>query len=245
MPKDILVFAAKQVGSELMRYLLDINAPVCRVIVGTSQDVQILERVRAEGIRAEIYSSRTQSQLVEENYRYEWLLNLWGPHILRPPVLALANHRLNTHPSLVPQCRGSDCAAWAIRKQLSTGVTLMEMREEVDVGEVYAQEEVQYTLEMQGRELHALLQQKLVVLFKKSWPSIFTGAVTPRSQSGPMSYYTRKQTNQDRVLDGAASATLEELIRWMLAHDFSPASTAEVRINGRTYKLSLTMEEKT
>ena len=84
-----------------------------------------------------------------------------------------------------------------------------------------------------------------MVLFKKSWPSIFTGAVTPRSQSGPMSYYTRKQTNQDRVLDGAASATLEELIRWMLAHDFSPASTAEVRINGRTYKLSLTMEEKT
>jgi methionyl-tRNA formyltransferase len=244
MAEDILVFAGKRVGRELVSYLLDIDAPVRRVIVGTSDDRDILDLLNAKQVPGEIYSNQTQSRLIEEGHRYEWLLNLWGPHILRPSTLDLANHRLNAHPSLVPHCRGSDCAAWTIRKQLPAGVTLMEMREEVDVGEVYAQKEVPYSYPTPGRELHALLQPELVALFKESWPAIFSGAALPKPQTGPVSHHTRRQTNQDRVLDGSDPATLEELVRWILAHDFYPGTTAEMRSNGRIYKLSLMVEEK-
>jgi methionyl-tRNA formyltransferase len=244
MNGEILVFAGKQVGLELVAYLLDINAPISQVIVGTAADEAILDLVAARQIPSEVHTRQTQARLVEEGHRYEWLLNFWSPHILRPPVLALAKHRLNVHPSLVPHCRGNDNAAWTIREGLPAGVSLIEMEAEVDVGGVYVQREVPYSFPIRGRELHSRLQQELVMLFKEYWPAIFSDEIVAKPQVGPVSYHTRKQTEQDRILDASTSLTVEDFMRWALAHDFSPGTTAEVRFQERTYKLTLSIEEK-
>lgn len=230
---------------ELVGYLLDANAPVCRVIVANDADQEILELAAAHQVRTDVYTKDTHPQLVEEGRHYEWILNLWSPHILRPPVLALATRRLNVHPTLVPHCRGNDGAAWAIRKGLPTGVSLIEMDEAVDTGEVYAQREVPFDFPMRGKELHSMLQRELVTLFKDTWPSIHCGQVVPKPQEGPVSYHTRKETEKDRAQDAKTVFALEDCLSWILAHDFYPGTTAEVRHLGRTYKLTLNIEERT
>ena len=243
MTKDILLFAAKEVGLELTTYLLGIDAPIKRLIVGSAGDQEILDLARGRRIPAEVFTKKTQHQMAEEGIQYEWLLNLWCPHILRTDVLALANHRLNIHPSLVPYCRGNDNAAWTIRKGLPAGVSLIEMGEELDAGLVYAQNEVPYFFPARGSELHVRLQKEAVVLFKETWPAIYSGVVGLLPQTGPVSYHTRKQTEQDRVLDASVTLTLEDFLSWILAHDFYPSTTAEVRHRGLKYKLTLGVEE--
>ena len=245
MNQDMLVFAAKEVGLELVVYLLEIDAPVQHVIVGTAADQELLGVAAAHGISAEVYTHETQSQLIAAGQRYEWLLNLWCPHILRPAVLALAEHRLNVHPSLVPHCRGNDNAAWIIRKGLPAGVSLIEMREVTDAGEVYVQEEVPYSLPIRGRELHERLQREVLALFKTHWQAIYAGEIVPKPQVGPVSQHTRRQTEADRVSEVSTRLSMEDFMRWILAHDFSPGTTAEVNYLGRTYKLKLSVEEKT
>ena len=244
MGEGILVFASKEVGAALVVYLLEQDAAVSKIIVGNSDDLEIFTAARAHGIPAELYHNQTQTRLVNENIDYEWLLNLWSPHILSSDVLALAEHRLNTHPSLVPICQGNDNAAWAIRKSLPAGVSLLEMRKQIDAGEVYVQREVPSDFPIRGSELHALLQREIVELFKESWPAIRSRVTLPKAQQGPVSYHTRKQTEEDRVLDTSITMTLGEFLTWIFAHDFHPGTTAEVHHQGVDYKITLNIERK-
>ena len=158
MGKDILLFAAKDVGTELFDYLLQTKAPIDRLIAGGPDNRKILDLAKKNGIPAGAYEKHTQAQLADEGDRYEWLLNLYSPHILRPDTLALADHRLNAHSSLVPHCRGNDGSAWAIRKGLPAGVSLIEIRDGIDEGEVYCQTEVPYFFPVPGFELHERLK---------------------------------------------------------------------------------------
>ena len=65
-----------------------------------------------------------------------------------------------------------------------------------------------------------------------------------KRQSGQSSYYTRRQTERDRVVNPSTMLTIEEFLQWFLAHDFFPGTTAEVKYEGRIYKLTLSIEEK-
>ena len=123
MSDEILVFAADRVGHDLLTYLIADDTPIARVIAAGRSEAEIVELARAHAIPVDVYDHATHGELVANGRRYEWLLNLWSAHILRQPVLDLASHRLNVHPSLVPHCRGNDGAAWAIRKDLPTGVS--------------------------------------------------------------------------------------------------------------------------
>ena len=247
MSDGILVFASKRVGLECLTVLLEGGAPVEQVIVGKKSDQKILEKVLEKGIPVTFYDKWTQTRLVTEGKRYDWLLNLWSPHILGQELLALARRRLNTHPTLVPHCRGNDGTAWLIRKGLPAGVSLIEMNETIDAGDVYVQKEVPYLFPLvRGKKLHQQLEDELISLFKLSWPDIHQGMIIPTSQNTMgISVHTRKQTDQDRVQDASAVlGTLEDFMRWALAHDFSPGTTAEVRYNGRVFKITVHINEK-
>lgn len=242
--RSILVFASRIVGYEALRFLLEEKMPVKKVIAGKPQDRNILALADSFGISVEIFSNMTQADLVEEGKLYTWILNLWSPHILNTSVLKLAEKRLNIHPGLVPLCRGNDNAAWCIRKGLPAGVALIEMDDKIDAGGVYAQKELPYSFPIRGKELHDILQREAVIFFKEMWQDIYDEKVQPQKQTGVGGYYTREDTERDRVRLEDTTFTLDEWIRWVLAHDFSPGTTAEVKYQDKTYKLSLIIEEK-
>ncbi len=157
MTRDILVFAGKVVGLDLVEFLFRGEYPVARVIAASKDDIPILLSAGRYGIPTEVYGPSTHQNLVDGGDRYRWLLNLWSPHLIRPNVLALADNRLNIHPSLVPDCRGNDNAAWTIRQGVRAGVSLLEMDATLDSGGVYAQREVAYEYPIRGSELQSRL----------------------------------------------------------------------------------------
>ncbi|MDO8488685.1 MAG: hypothetical protein Q7S42_01025 [Candidatus Omnitrophota bacterium] len=244
LDNSILVFAAKYVGEELLQFLIKEKAPVAKVFVANSNDQKIITLAKRGKIPVEIYHAKTQEQLIWDGYKYDWLLNLWSPHILSLDVLKVAKFRLNCHPSLVPHCQGNDNAAWVIRKQLPAGVSLIEMTASVDAGHVYAQRKIQYNFPITGRKLHQILQEEMITLFKECWPAIFKGDIHPRPQRGAVSLYTRRQTNEDRVKKSQDVLPLYEFINWALAHDFSPETTAEVEYGLERYIVRCVVEKK-
>jgi hypothetical protein len=239
--RELLVFAGKQVGHDLLEWLLDQGYPVARVIAATADD-ECLPLAAARGVPAEAYAGGLPGRLLDEGKRFGWLLNLWSPHKLAPATLTLAAHRLNVHPGRVPQCRGNDNAAWTIRLGQPAGVSLLEMTDAFDAGAVWAQREVDWPLGTRGRELHERLLAAAVALFMDAWPDLYAGRVTAQEQRGAVGSHTRKQTNADRCRAGGDSMRLEEMVRWALAHDFSPGTTAELTLDGRRYRLRLSLE---
>ena len=75
-----------------------------------------------------------------ESGHFDWLLNLWGSHILTKQILDKARETLNIHPSYLPYCRGSDPIVWAIRNNYPIGATLHKITTKVDEGDIFYQE---------------------------------------------------------------------------------------------------------
>ena len=243
MHRNILIFAAKKGGLDLTRFLFEINASIDRIIVANTEDTGIIELAASRGVSVNVHDREITTWLPEEGNTYEWLLNLWSPHILKPPILNLATHRLNVHPSMAPFCRGNDNAAWTLREKAPAGVSLMEMSENIDDGDIFIQKEVPYSFPIKGKELNALLFREANSLFRDHWEAIYAGKILPRPQQGEISYHTRKKTDEDRLRDASMQTTMGECLEWILAHDFSPGTTVEVRYGEKKYKLTVNIDE--
>lgn len=239
MGQSIIVFAGKEVGSALLRYLVDIGAPLRRVIAESHDDAEIVSIARSNNIRCDVFNGSMVSSLLTDRTVYDWMLNLWSGHILDDNLLRIAKRRLNVHPGLVPQCRGRDCATWVIRDRLPAGASLLEMTEKVDRGDVYAQQPVPYSFPTQAKELQASLKLACIDLFKENWPSIFDGRIVPQPQEPGGAVYKRRQTIEDRCMDAEHNATLGDLVDWALAHDFGPDTTAEFVRDGKRFAISV------
>src|SRR5207245_9606402 len=64
--------------------------------------------------------------------------------ILPPDALAVPVHgSLNVHASLLPELRGAAPAQWAVARQYrETGVTIMQMDERLDTGDIRLQRKI-------------------------------------------------------------------------------------------------------
>jgi hypothetical protein len=235
----MLICAGKRVGATLLSYLIERGEPVSQVIASTENDQAIMEICKKAGIKCDVFYKGIGKSLAELGHIHDWLLNFWSPHLIPAEMLQVADKRLNLHPSLVPHARGSDSTLWILRKRLPAGVSLIEMTEALDQGGVYAQKAVNVPFPMRGAELHSLLQDEMIDLFKRSWPDIKAGKCIAQPQDQGGSYHRRKETNEDRIRDANMVASLDETLRWMLAHDFSPGTTAQTVIDGIPYCLRL------
>ncbi|MDD7985728.1 formyltransferase family protein [Lentisphaera marina] len=242
--KDLLVFASKDVGFACVKNIYETVGSIELLVVAES-DTDIYDFAAKHDIKTKFYNEKLQDEIVRDCGQYNWLVNLWSSHILSDSILSKAMHSLNVHPSLVPFCRGNDNAAWTIRTQSPGGVSIIEMTQVVDGGDVYCQRKVDYKFPETGKAYHERLKRELISLFQASWESIYMEEIQPQRQIGEISSYKRNQTNTDRVRAGGAKfLDLEEVINWVLAHDFSPGTKAEVIVDGEVYELSLKIKKK-
>lgn len=239
----ILVLAGKDVGARTLRYLIGKEAPIEEVILGSADDTEVADAAKAAGIRHGTWSPATRERLLTASHRYEWILSLWNPHILKADILALADRRLNLHPGHMPALRGQDTAAWAIRRGLPAGVAILDMDAGVDTGGVYVQKQVPYEPLARGADLFARLKVEIGDLFEEHWPAIYAGDIHPVPQGPGGNSFTRRMTNEDRVVKADAQFTAGEFLIWARAHDFYPRSTAEIEFEGRRVKICIEIED--
>ena len=99
MSNSIIVFAGKKVGLHLVKFLVDECFPIKHLIISNKLDIELQKFAQASRLDYEFYSESTQARILTNNKLYDWILNLWSPHILQSELLALAKQRLNIHPS--------------------------------------------------------------------------------------------------------------------------------------------------
>ena len=238
--KSLLVFASKDVGLQVVKYFIAHGWHINQLIVASRNERDLIRMAEKKRLPYRILSRLLCRKLVASEKRFDWLINAWSPHILTKSVLQLARHRVNLHPGILPRYRGNDQAAWTIINADTAGVALLEMNSHIDTAPVWAQKKVPYRYPIKGKDLHARLQKEVVALFKSAWPQLVSGKIRPRAQRGRVGFHTRKVTNRNRRIRLADFNHPAAVIRRILAHDFSPKTTAELRFGGKSYQLTLT-----
>lgn len=155
--------------------------------------------------------------------------------IFGPKFLALfPKGAINVHPSLLPKYRGpSPIPAAILAGDSETGVTVQEVSEEMDAGDIYAQTHIPLTGGETAESLGALVSQEAASLVSLVVEEIEAGTARPRPQPRDGVSYCSMITKQDGEIDWHSPANqIDRMVRAYL-----PWPTAYTSYEGR--KLSI------
>ncbi len=145
--------------------------------------------------------------------------------IMPVPVIDLPRHRsLNVHFSLLPRYRGASPVAWAIlRGESKTGVTIFELNERMDEGDVLAAEETDIGPRETARDLEARLAEMGAALMARTLANIDSARRIPQSHAEAI--LAPKLRKEDGLIDWSADAEeTDQKVRafdpWPVAYSF-------------------------
>lgn len=142
---------------------------------------------------------------------------------------------INIHGSLLPRYRGAAPIQRAMLDgEAVTGVTIMQMAEGLDTGDMYKKVTVPITEEDNFETLHDKLARAGADALLAVLPELEAGSAHPQKQNDALSTYAAKIEKSDCVLDFTRDArALERQIRAL-----SPFPLAFCRLNGKLLKIT-------
>ncbi|MBO6015042.1 MAG: methionyl-tRNA formyltransferase, partial [Lachnospiraceae bacterium] len=141
---------------------------------------------------------------------------------------------INIHASLLPKYRGAAPIQWAILNgETQTGVTIMQMDEGIDTGDMLLKEIVPIDAKETGESLHDKLCEAGAGLIVKALPMIEDGTIVREKQQDELSCYAKMLTKELGRIDWSKSAVeIERLIRglnaWPSAYTLCQGKTLKI-----------------
>ena len=149
-------------------------------------------------------------------------------------LLNYKNGCINLHPSLLPKYRGADPIRGPILNgDKKTGVTIMQMADKLDSGDILAQKEI----EIEQKETAITLEPKLSSLGASMLVDVIdrieNGSITKIKQNEEESTYVSQITKQSGQIDfNKSAAYIERQIRAL-----NPWPSAFTSLDGKTFKI--------
>ena len=127
-------------------------------------------------------------------------------------LLSIPKYRLNVHPSLLPKYRGAAPINWPILNgDTETGVTILDLAEKLDAGDMYHQEKIAIGPRMNAEQLTAQLAALSYGILKKVLVEVKEGRIHGTPQNHDQMTYARQLEKKDGEL--SFSMTVDEIDR--------------------------------
>ncbi len=195
----VLLFACQQIGVDFINYLTSLKDIEIPLVVSYELPIDktygydsVLEKAHKKGLELR-NPSRVNERLISEirDINPDIIFSVYYRKIFPKSLLSIPRLGcVNVHPSLLPRYRGPTPTAWAIlNNETKTGITIHYMDEDIDTGDILAQEEFAINSNETGYELYTKAMTIGFQLLKKSFYKIINRQLSPRKQSGIGSYY--------------------------------------------------------
>eukprot|EP00003_Mantamonas_plastica_P022904 TRINITY_DN3984_c0_g1_i3.p1 TRINITY_DN3984_c0_g1~~TRINITY_DN3984_c0_g1_i3.p1 ORF type:complete len:249 (+),score=89.94 TRINITY_DN3984_c0_g1_i3:1315-2061(+) len=162
-PKDVnfafLVLKEHPYGQEMLRQLMEAGFVPSIIIeeagkIAETEREKFLVRIKGqelpptfteqlEGLdvrREEVpHHNKEECQKLLEETKPD-IIVLGGTRIIKPNIFTLGKYCLNSHPGLLPECRGSASVAWSVFHDINIGSTCHFIDENIDTGSIIYKE---------------------------------------------------------------------------------------------------------
>lgn len=172
---------------------------------------------------------------VLRSYRAELFVVAAFGQILSKEILEMPQYGcVNIHASLLPKYRGAAPIQWAILEgEKETGVTIMQMNEGLDTGDMLTKVVVPIEDKDTGESLFEKLAEAGAKLLIETIPMIEAGTITPVPQEDSLSTYAKMIKKEMGRIDWQKDAVvLERLVRgmncWPSAYTYFQKKTLKV-----------------
>ncbi len=142
---------------------------------------------------------------------------------------------VNIHASLLPMYRGAaPIQAVILNKEKETGVTIMQMNEGLDTGDMLMKERIVIAPEETGESLHDKLSALGADMIVKALKAMEEGKLTPIPQGdGPTCYASMLRKDLGRIDWNKSADDIEHLVRGLY-----PWPGTFTSLNGKSLKIS-------
>jgi len=172
---NIVLLADGIVGLAITRYLIE-NYKSDISLVVTTQENEILGLVKSNGLDGVIFESEEAVKKTLESRDVDIGILAWWPYVIKDTLIDLPLRGfINTHPSFLPFNRGKHPSFWVIVEQVPYGVTIHNVNQRLDAGEILAQTEIDYDWCDTGETLYLKARQEMIELFVNLYPSLRHG----------------------------------------------------------------------
>jgi len=234
----VVVCAYGEVGHAGLAELLDLGADVALVVTHRDSPGEniwfpsVAELAQRAGVRAitpdDVNTDDAVAAIAATSP--EFLFSFYFRQMMKPRVLVIPSRgALNLHGSLLPRYRGRAPVNWVlVHGESETGVTLHEMDEKPDHGDIVAQRRVAITRADTALTLTRKLGEEARLLLRDTYPLLAAGTAPRRKQDHGAASYFGGRRPADGAIDWTASAeSIRNLVRAVT--DPWPGAFAELR----------------
>lgn len=241
----IAIMADGPVGRDIVAFVLSHHARDLSAVVVNDAGVHA-DEITALCARDNVTTLRWSERRTLLDRKPDVLLLAWWPYILNGEDLVLAPVILNTHPSLLPYCRGKDPNFWALAEASPFGVTIHHVVAEIDAGPIAFQKEIAIGWEDTGASLYRAAERAIVELVAESWPAIRDGKIPRIAQDRASgSFHKRAELEPASRIDLDAPTTGRSLLNLLRARTFTPHPACRFEDQGETYEVRVEIKRVT
>ncbi len=223
---NLLLFADKEVGSEVVDFLADAYRDDIACVV-TTADNGIAEKARVAGVSTTIYKDGDSFiELIKKTAPpggYDLGVLAWWPKLISEQIITLARQGfINFHPSLLPYNRGKHYNFWALVEQCPFGVSLHFVDRGIDSGDIVVQRAIPYDWLDTGETLFHRARREIVSMFKDEYPKIRLGQIERVPQQlDHGSFHVAADLEAASLIDLDAKYRARDLLNLLRARTFT------------------------
>lgn len=153
--------------------------------------------------------------------KFDALICVYWPWLLSKDYFSEPKITINFHPALLPINRGWFPHVHSLIDGSPAGVTLHQIADGADTGNVWVQKEVRILPTETAKDIYNRLQNEIFDIFVKNWESILSGNIKPFAQDESKSIYHKKnEINELDKIDMDSSMRVADLINLLRARSF-------------------------
>lgn len=140
-----------------------------------------------------LYNVIQTEDIINDLSSYDWVVSYGYRHILKKQHIKSAkNPIINLHISFLPYNKGADPNYWSWVEDTPKGVTIHEIDEGIDTGDIFTQKQVKFKNNETLSSSYNKLKVEIETLFINSFKDIFNGNLKPIKQKGKGTTHYKK-----------------------------------------------------
>jgi methionyl-tRNA formyltransferase len=252
---NIALFLSHQAGEDIASFFRNRSSVLSENIflvflTGDEPELELRIKEILSGYKNEIrYISgrkeiQTKGLSLFSIFNIEAIVTVYWPWLISSEMLQYIKVSCNFHPSLLPLNRGWYPHVYNIINGSAAGVTLHEISDGPDTGNIYIQKEFPIYLTDTASDLYKRLMNGITRLFIENWDLIASGKLIGIPQDHSLATYNKKvdlEKFNQVYLDEEYS--LRQLLRILRARTFNDRSYAFFIDNGESYSVRVVIEK--
>lgn len=241
MPNSIIIFGESYLGLEIANWIAETNTDeTIEIVLATSgpQDPSVSARLNQMITNLGEVDKNKSTVIAQEFAKVNnFLITCYWPWILPEQSFKdFGDNTLNFHPALLPKDKGWYPHVHQIRNDSVSGVTLHQLSQEADSGNIWVQKKVILPFPITAGEARDLLLKEITSTFKQNWWEIYTKKIIPVAQSGTGNYLKKNAVDVLNSINLNEKLSFEEFIRIVASRNLGKRSFFSIEgTEGRKY----------